>query len=410
MATWLPFYWYAFSDYPQYTGAYSEEYKRYIFSSTPVITDDPVFLRLWPDLVQNLVIGHKRVWLIFSEWERQHLNDNPIKIWRWMDCRFMEKSKNCFEGIDVILYSTQDDKEKREAVQRDNDNGVSATIQYSGWNESYFKSNPDTGIAPTPLEQRKGALVLKFEPNENTEVSGGNCRIVAFSLENQSKKQVKSEVCAFFSDILLQCASFDRVDANSNTWQIDTLRFEDWETQYATSILSGNLNYGKSAVSKDVFLKSGTYSPLCYTIVPWNSEAYNLANVSIHIGHEQFKTNKRNACDMTGKWQWLEGLPLHISENNSIPISIQGYPLRGSDAGYAKLAYLAFKRVPSEVHDVSVSESQDKWIEQQMIDPGQKLTWEVKIEREASRIDIWAYEQEKGGKSHYIFKRFDVKP
>ncbi|MCK5861517.1 MAG: glycosyltransferase family 39 protein, partial [Candidatus Hydrogenedentes bacterium] len=343
-STWFSFYWYGFDEYPHYSGGMSKEFVDFIRSADPVHTDDEQLLRLWAVVIDKIILDHKRVWFVFSEWDRTLLKGNATDIWRWLDCRFTEIEQINFNGIDILLYSTPEHQNYEQALKRDRDTSVSALIYFPGCAKAYKKIVPDNNVILRTMEDRKGDLTLSFKESSLNSRDTDN-RNIHFMLENSSDKPVNCEVHFLASDGLVSCASFNRTDPDSNTWHVGPIYTSQKPPDtYNLPALCGVLRHGSAKVQREMALPSGTYVPYLYSCFPWDSESHQLAAVSLHLGKKRLFPSDRSASPASG-WQWVRGATVNIIDDSPFLLSVDAIPLQGDQPGFANLGYLAFLNI-----------------------------------------------------------------
>ncbi len=404
-SSWLPFYWYGIGDYPQYFAAHNEEHKSHITVGRPVNTDNPVFLRLWPQVIDTLVPGHDRIWLVYSEWERIFLMNNPANVYRWLDARYIEVEHKSFAEIDVLLFKASAHPDAPQPVKRDEDTGITAHMHYETWDAPYEKRMPHSVSVPWPAEQRAGALRLRFDHGATDNGANGESGTVHFVVENTASEPATCDVHFLASAALLSCVAFDRQDPYSNTWRTGRMPNPDpLPYCYSTSTLSANLQHGSATVHGAASLFPGHYVPLLYTMAPWGTQEHCLAPVTITIGDTPLIPEAASVRDAAGQWTWLTGAPVAIQSNAETPITVETKPLSESCHGYAHLAHLAF------VSESQFMEDRDAtlWREQMVIPPNSSHRWAVAMPEQAARVDIWVYERGEDGRAYHIFQAPDA--
>lgn len=392
IATWLPFYWYAFSDHPQYTGAYSREYRDFVHSSTPVNTDDPVFLNLWPKMIEELVPGHQRIWFVYAEWEREYLGWNPINLYRWLDSRFMEIEHIGFKDIEVMLFAAPESDDYAPVLERSHDTGVSAKVRYAEQDQLYVKTLPDFGLKSRAVEERQGSMELSF----GNSVPGQVC----FVLKNNTDSPRDCEIQLLASEVLIPCASLDRESPQDMTWQVGSMyNHAAPPPTYDLAVLTANLEKGAGTVQGSITIPAGNYVPWIFMIAPYNNYEYWTAPLDIRFNDAEFVVEPLFQLQRPGLWNWVQGIPLQITEQKPLTLSIEAQPLSEERPGYANLAYIAF--VPTAW--TGNPQYTTLWNTQASITANDSQTWDITTAPEVNRVDIWAYEKGTNGKIYHIF-------
>ena len=404
--TWLPFYWYGFQGIPQNVGGMDKGFVDHINLSNPIITNDEELLRLWPQVIDTIVPGHKRVWYVFAEWERTYLPGNAKNVWRWLDSRFMEVNQQHFNGIDVFLYLTDQHENFGIPVLRDQDDGATAMVRYAGCAEAYQKIKPDIGLIPSPSEHRTGALRVQFEAMGVPEIQDASeAREICFSVENTMSDAAVCTINLLASDRMIACASLNRDDPESNTW--NAVQFHNGNAlpqTYDLTVLSADLNHGKASVTGTYFMDEGDYVPFIYTTFPWNSEAYWLAPVEITIDNTVLDVDLQQSLAAPGTWNWVRGMPVTVTDAKEIALKVTASPFLETQPGYANLAYIAFVKqaqLEKRTGNTLLSESVT-------ITGKETIRKCVKVPSIAGRVDVWVFQKGEKGKSYHIFSCLEV--
>lgn len=404
--TWPPFYWYGFQGIPQYVGGMDNAFVSIINSSNPINTNDEELLRLWPQVIDTIVPGHKRIWYVFAEWERAFLPGNAKNVWRWLDSRFMEVNQQHFNGIEVFLYRTDQHENFARKVLRDKDDGVTAMVRYAGSTETYQKIKPDIGLVPSSPEMRSGALRVQFEPIEVQEVQDVSevCE-VCFSIENTTSDTAECRINLLASDTVVACAAFNRTDPKSNTW--NAVQFHNGSAlpqTYDLTVLSADLNHGEASVTGTHFVNAGEYVPFIYTTFPWNSETYWLAPVEITIDNTVLDVDLQQSLTSPGTWNWVRGNPISLTDAKEIALKVTASPFSETQPGYANLAYIAFVKqaqLEKQTENTLVSESVT-------ITGKETIRKCVTVPSVARRVDVWVFQKGEKGDAYHIFRESDA--
>lgn len=401
IATWLPFYWYAFSDYPQHTGAYNEAFNDFIRTSTPVNTDDPVFLQLWPQVMENLVPGYDRIWLIYAEWEQDYLRGNPANVHRWMDSRYYEVKHKSFLDIDVMLYLAPSHADAPTVIKRDNDAGVTAHIHYADREPPYLKRAPEGTTAPLPPGQSQGTLMVQFNPSEPEARHGAGKHELSFNVVNTGQEPAACEVHFLASHVMMPAAALERTNPDRNVWYVGPMyNFTPPPFHYNIPTLCGDLRDGSDTVFGKIMPPTGVCTPYVFTTAPWNNHAYGLAPIRIQFDNHDFLPADEIA---TRGWQWVRGQPFTVENEEVLSVEITASPLSEDTPGHVNLAYMAF------IKDTGIEEDA-LWQEQVSIHGNEKRTWRTPVPEGSERVDIWVFEQGDYGQVYHIFKMVNTEP
>jgi hypothetical protein len=194
----FPLYYYGIKDLPHANVGVEPGYIEHCRLSNPPIPLPEEFKKGFMVPLQPWIQDRNRVWLIFTESERQFMPNNPMSVYRWTDSHLTETLHKSFGKIEVFLYQREQNGAPIEVRSRDLDDGVTAQLEYrGGMNTRYTKVRPDPGLVPAPVEDRKGALTVYFDD------AHGGPGTVAVGIHNGSAKPVACDISAVSSDYLL---------------------------------------------------------------------------------------------------------------------------------------------------------------------------------------------------------------
>ena len=409
-ATWLPFFWYGFRDrHPQYLGAHNAKFSEIIRSANPVNTDDPQLLRLWPRMMESVTPGHGRVWFIFSEWEREFLAGQAMRVYRWLDSRYQEVGFTQLKGIDILLYLTPEHPDYRHTVKRDEDTGVTALLQYADRDGTYKKMLPDAGVVPSSVAERRGRLSVQFDDGQATakeESVKNDSGDIVFLVTNTSDVRSSARMHVVFSDKLVLCAAFTRNELTSSAWNYTPqYNIHPPPPHYDLAALEGTFTDSPASVRYTVDLPHGTYVPLLFATLPFDYPDWQLAPVSVMTypqGHYMFPQPEVMA---TPRWTWVAGNAVEHVDESSMTLQIKGYPQAENLHAHANLGYIAFVNM-QHMPDSAVAPGGviEPWKDNVQLPPGGSQRFTVPENEGHKRVDIWVYEQGEDGKGYHIFK------
>lgn len=407
LATWLPFQWYGFKGQPHYTGGMHEPFNKMIASANPVNTTYDYYLRLWPEVLEELIHEDRRVWFIFSEWEREYLRGNAMAVYRWLDSKFAEVEHTSFEGIDLLLYLTPNHPNMPEVLERTEDTGVSSLLTYSTLDTHYFKVMPDADLVATPLEQRLGNMVLRFSTESETLEED---KSVTISIENKSDAAVNCTVMFLQSSLLVPLDSLSRINAKENDWEYSSYwNLPPPPQTYDLGTVTGCFTQGMSKIAGTITLKQGNYFPYVYTIAPWNTQKWSMAPISITANHQLLVGSNNMPVLPEPQWRWVKGEPYLMGETGTLDIEVAAESLDGASESWANLAYLAFVDEQLQPPAAHGSSFYPEWPGEVTVPAGEALSWEKEIDTIGGRVDVWAFERNNDqGKAYHIFRLFSA--
>jgi len=262
----------------------------------------------------------------------------------------------------------------------------------------YLKIVPDAGLIETPLEQRKGNLELRFSSVEE--------QTVAFTLENRSEQDIECDVVFMQSSFLFGLDSFSRENPTDNAWNYTPhWNIHPPPQDYEMSRVACCIEHGTSAISRDVQLCGGTYSPFVYSVVPWNTPRFETASVTITADNKLLVGNENMPDLDEPRWAWVQGNDFAVDETKTLKIEVTGRPVGGLPKSYANLGYLAFvdeNLLPPSVRDKDIY---PEWPGKVIVPAHDSLCWEKKIEHQEGRVDVWVFERNSDqGKAYHIFR------
>lgn len=409
-ASWFTFYWYGLRGYPQFTGGVGSGYLHYIHATNPENNSIPDFRTYLPEEIQELVEGHNRVWFVYSEWARWLLEGNALKQWRWMDAHYVETDHQVYKDVELFLFAKRDNGLPISVVERDHDTGVEARLTYRTDREfGYDKLRPDSGLIATTPEERRGRLLLCFdEADEGGEViqvgSGGNERHVYFSCENRTGHDVRCQIEAVPSDLLVEFASFYEVNPKSDTWSVNW-RHNRKQPGYPNklAVMTGAPRDGMERIYAAVHAPEGAYLPKISLLGRPGYADWGRAPLTLLLnGNSYLQELPSGIWPSYQTWWWLAlPGPVACAPGQDIRIEVQTEPNQNGD-GWAELAYLALDRVGgAEAPRPSVSIPGPGDV---MIPAHSTRRWTVVMDEASARLDVWAFEQGAAATAYHIFK------
>ncbi len=415
-ATWLPFYWYGFRNIQLFTGCVDEDFIRFLNASAPPNNDDPRFKYYFPIQVQKAVEGKERVWIVFSEWEREYLPSNPLDVWRWMDAHYTEVQHRAFRDIEVFLYDTGKTRPPVRVARRDNDNGVQAELTFEGSAGVYTKTPPDWGLISTPPESREGDLVLRFDdPGPPEKVFGAdaqNARLVAFSLQNQALTPVKTSVNFLPSDGLLSLAGMFEVNPDEEVWSVRG-RFNPQKSpdNFEMHTACAKIASGQSALEGHISLPPGEYAASLELLgIPGDSTT---GRASLELSIAGQPVLKPGDWILPGApnpftWSWRTLGTVRVPDAAApllVRLNALG-PERENDSlqrRYEDLSYMRFHRIRANTASQTMGTEIQTWPGEVALQAGEQRKWTALIPSDSTRYDVWVYEKGADGKSYHVF-------
>lgn len=403
-STWLPFFWYGLRDKPQYTAGVSQQFIRDIAIGNPKNTDDPAMDNYFPQELQTITQDARRVWFIFSEWERKYLDGNAMALWSWLDVHFTEVARESFEGIDIRLYAPA---KEATAIARDRDNGVAADITIQGMTQPHRTVRPDSGLIPTPDAQRHGALVLRFADTPPSPPPGQmpSARIV---IENTSPVQRSVEFTVLFSDELVDLASLTEPDPTDEFWHVYFQHNpEPPPPNYPVPVASAHFQEpGSGTLVGEIACAPGQYQTLLYQMGLPGDADHARADWSLLLGNTEITSSIGSAGDSTFAWKWYPGLEVRIG-SGTVPLRLTAACPEGRAPAFADVKYLALLR---NRNTDSTAAPRLPLVLRRVIGAGEVIEHEAVSPAFANRVDAWVYEREPDGLAYHIFRTIQASP
>jgi len=413
--SWLPFYWYGFKKLPQYTHqavATDSGWIEYFERSNPHVTTRSEFEPVHPIHVQKVVEGKTRFWYVFSEWEREHLKNNAVPVWRWLDAHLPEIGHMDFGAFEVFLYAKEQNGQPIRAIARDQDDGTGATMTYAGgFAGAYVKHKADPGIAPSPPGERRGNLTLRFDEERAAQLvslnRGPTSRVISFAIENRSDWEVTCRAEFIVSDFLLDAASLYESRPESDVWTVSTMINPPGNpTAYEIPTAAAHVRRGESATLQGtISLSEGRYETFTYLFRAPGHSGSGLADIHLDVAEQDVLADLSQVGAPPDDWRWWNTLPVMItSSETSVHVSVTAYAGQ-DDEVETNLAYVGFRRVegaepPRKAEGAFVQ----TWPGEVTLPPLSTTRWSAEIDEDAKRVDIWVYERGTDGRAYRIFR------
>lgn len=412
-ATWLPFYWYGFDENPhQYSGGLGSEFMRVIIKGNPRHSDMPQWDAYFPQEVQGIVEDKTRVWYVFSEWERGFLKGNAFSVWRWLDLRYAEVGRTRFTGIDVFLYESERDGVPIVKAARDRDDGVTAEVTYGGGLETvYLKEIPDAGLVASPVSERRGSLMLRFEdqPAEAPVrlATAEETRLVSFAIENHADRDIRCVVDFMDSDALVEIASLLESNPESDQWFLNKhVNIEAMPETYEIPVYTAVLSvHDGTALVGEAPLAPGYHTTHLYMLGSPLDLQNSIGDFQVEIGGTDIAAAvPRNRYDLMD-WHWFDGKPVFVPYGAAgpTPVRITASPAEALPNSWVNVGYVAFRKV-SYPPMTSQNPMLTPWPGTVVLPAKSTTVWSAEIDAERHRVDVWAFERGEGGLAYRIFK------
>jgi hypothetical protein len=396
-STWLPFFWYGLRDKPQFTVGVSQEYIHDITIGNPKNTDDPALESYLPREVQDAAKDARRLWFVFSAWERMYLEGSMTDVWSWLDSHYTEVAQESFSGIDLFLYMHPEDA---PVIGRDRDNGVAADTTILGRRDSHHKVRPDNGFIPKSEFERQGKLLLRFV--DSTGIMEPAKPGLSIAVENRAPAARSVEIIVLFSDYVIDAASLYEPDATEETWHV-YFQHNPHEPppNYRIPVASAHFDApGSADLIGEANYPPGTYDTLLYLMGKPGDIRHSRAGLSFMVGDTDITETLRGTPDDVLQWQWYRGNPVTFPAH-PVPMRLTATCTPDREPAYADVGYLALQRRDDAHPETGVVEPVVQTV---TIGSGETFRYDAVLERPARRIDAWAYEREPGGMAYHIFR------
>ncbi len=414
--SFVPLYWYGLRQKKevQFRGDVSEQFIDIFYAGNPINATDDVFDDYYVKQLQPILEGRPSFWFVFNEWEREQLPGFAFNTWRWVDAHYRQVGYQDFGGFEIFRYEDTPVHAGATARKRDKDNGVSREMTYG--EGRYLHRDPDMGLAPTPIEARRGALRLYFAeaptaaPHPLAE-GEGPYRDVAFAVENRGGETVACRIECVSSDYLVEFANFREEDPDSRVWSVGGMYNPTAPPdRFGLPCAEANaMESGDASVS--VFLECGRghYRARLYCLgIPGDTGSAR-APLRLGLGAERllFELNSQGAASAL-LWNWLDCGTLVLPEPEPRGLRLEAIRPAGVQAAWANAAYLALTKSSEKPGGASgFGKPIAVWPGQVHIAPGAAEHFTARIPRRIGRVDIWAYAYRDGGCGYRIFERFD---
>ncbi len=431
-SSWLSLYHYLFAgtpyrDTPQYNAAADSAYIALIRDMYPVHKEVGIekpgarvpllqeIVSQWtPRKIQTIAKGQRRIWLLFTDFERAFLGGNSTRVWRWLDAHYRETFHETVGGMEVFLFEFAPGGMESTLAQRDEDDGVRALLTpRTAAADPYVKWLPDNHLHASSVESRRGSLLLQFEEEPcgatTRLTSDADTRSVFFAVSNRLDLPVQMRCEVVASDLLVNLAALYDSAPAGDVWQCGTT-YEPRHPSvvYELTVAQAHL-IGTEGTSLEgaIPIPPGTYASATYCLGMPGDTKYRRAALSLQVGSfELFEDRSPCESDVI-RWAWLPTAPV------SVPVKQQATDVRltalGIDDGgesWADVGYTALYRIGLATQEESPSPRVPIWSAD--VELAAEEIWGRSIEMKATtrRIDVWVYEQEEGGHAHHIFRVF----
>ena len=397
-ASWMTFHWYSRHKMPQYTVGTNQAFIDFMYYSnipTPTLPETRQEFSPWiMRQIQPIVSGYKRVWLVFSEWHREYLWNNPVSVWLWLSAHYHEIDHQDFGGLEIYLFESLP---KDDNIARVEDDGVRAILlRGSHSSRQYVRIRPDVGIYPSGPDRRKGPLSIRFE---NIDAVKSLSRPVEIILSNHGEKLLTCHITILASDKLVNVAGFREFPPSSDMCQITSLGKTghpapvcDLPALWFIATQQGTVRLDGCITS----LHQGMFQ-----VYAFGEGIKNLsegARITLKIGEHYiwngFTLPLDDAESKTKTWTWRKLGCLYIDQKK-IPCQVivtRNHPdEKPSQAG---LGYIAL--VPAKISSPLSSRKIS-------LEPHTTLTVTTAFPADAHRLDIWAVTEQELERVYWIF-------
>lgn len=405
-STWLPFQWYGFAEKPHFFAGTSQEFVEIIHGGNPRNTTKKEYDGYYPDHVQALTEGHRRVWFVFTDWERHFLTGNPMQLWQWFQAHYTERAHGYFKDMDVILFEQQENGAPLAAFRRDNDDGVGYDIQTETDGHTFRVIEPDSNLLPTPVEARRGSLLVSVaEPDSYTQPQDASLRRVAVRMENRGEEPVRARLEHLGSDGLMEAASLYSEDARSDQWEVaGYYNPQAPPPSYPLHTASAGPPFDTPvALAGPVALPPGRYRTLVHMLGMPRDTAHRRAHVNVRVAGNDLFGGVGEQASEAFDWGWYQGALIDVQDMDT---EVRITPQASGDAEerWANIAYIAFQRQSDPQELPTVGARHDAFSQNIEIAPGEIQTIAVDIPAIRTRFDAWVFEYGEGGKSYWVYE------
>ncbi len=407
---WFPFFWYGMREFPQFQVAVDPEHIAIINTLAPGTTGSGEYAGYFPHEIADVTLDARRVWMVFTEWEREHLPGNPMQVWRWLNANYRERQTVQFTGLEIRLYEMMDNP--RGALSRDNDDGISADFRWNVDEAPYRITVPDSGVIERSADDRRGALRLSFDAEPRGDMRSvartPDRRIVSFTLVNTTDESAHVQIDALANDMLIAAATFARENPQGVVWR--TVPQHNPSGPPVDFELTGAAAHfkdpGTAVLTNTVPIPAGTYDTRFYMIATPDDSEHLRASVDVFIDNANvLERAPKNRPDLYG-WRWVHGAPTTVS-NDPTTIRIVANHLLGYPKSYADVAYLAMLRQRGAPRASQPEPFEEPWPGAITMAPRERKSWALEIDADTARVDVWVYEFGRDGRAYYIY---DVRP
>lgn len=410
-ATWLPGYWYGLKGRPSYVAALKQGFIDHINQGNPRNTADVEFDGYFPARIESLVPDARRIWFLFSEWERIYLRQedvnpgNATELWRWIDAHAQQTARKDFLGIELYLYEYNQGDPPR-VLRRDNDDGVLADLTIEGREQNpYSYRVPDNYLVATPPESRRGAITLRFGGGVGD--ADGPWRTLPVVLENRTENEVRYALDVLGSNALVHAASLYQPDPQKEAWQI-TGYYRTGHPRLENNILIVQSAFripGAYSLRGTVDLDAGLHVPVAYQkVYPRLSSEMTPPPIEITFDDKVTAVSAGDGRLSMPGWQWVLGSPVVLppaDQPRSLTVTAQSNNVHSFSP--VEIVYLAFLPLNRANHHAQ-QEHLDLPPGVVVVPPNATIEQDVTVDANAARVDVWAFKLDVPGEVHHIFE------
>ena len=409
--SFLPLYYYGLRGKPQFRADVNNEFIHIFNTGNPVTTRLDDFKTYWVQQLQPLVRDKNRVWMIYAEWERLYLPGFPTGVWRWMENHFTEIRHENFARFEVFLYAKEHNNQPIRTLLRDQDNGVSAVETRSFAPQSpYTHIQADSNLVPTPVEQRKGNLVLQFTSSSTASPTplgpATDTRDISFAVQNTSASPIDTTIECLPSMALLPLTTLYEDTPDSDMWRVARTYNPDAPPQsYEIAMLEGHLTPPAASASYSFTLPPGHYCPLLRCLNFGHVQQY----CSLQLNETPLLPSHQRPRQYPHQWHWISLPPVDLqADADNAHVTITGLPKDTDHDTWVNLSHIALS--PCREDSPAIGTPLSPWPGKIHLPPHQTQHFTARISTQYKRIDIWCYEYVPNGKAYYIFKQLPTSP
>ena len=405
--TWATFFWYGLEGYPHYAVGMDADFIRHINEGNPKTSDDPKYDGYFPKPIESVVKGKRRVWYVFSEYERGYLPGNAESLWRWLDLHFVELSHASFHGIELLLYAADGYEDALRTVARECDRGASATMVYEdGGLREYEKHDPDSGLIARPVEERNGRLRLCFSEDEKGDANSP----LSFTVRNESDDEVSCNVICMVSDALQEVGALRGSESDAHAWRTQRqYNPEGPPGTYDNTVAAAS--FGDRLLEEGVVqstlegelggLPSGAYATAVFMLGISGDATMGRAELSIEANQTELLAPISGAGTIPFGWHWWAGRQLALE--GPVNLRVTATHNEQCETSYADVGYVIFRRIAG-TGPWNPGDALETWPGETTLSAREDRSWVVPLYEGARRVDVWVYEHGPEGSAYRIFR------